>query len=154
VDPVWTPPPQLWKLKKKIVYPLISSSVSLPINLSTVICSSILYPSTYCHVFGVLWLTITGSGYDDWVYWHFFTITINHNSSQSMTDYDSLHSLLVYECLLFYCDEWRTKNSWLISVAAGTRASELLPSKWTSTSAHCYSGFQAVFTQPLPSKWS
>jgi hypothetical protein len=26
-----------------------------------------------------------------------------------MTVY-SLHSLLDYECLLFYCDEWRAKN--------------------------------------------
>jgi hypothetical protein len=30
-------------------------------------------------------------------------------------------------------------------VAAGT-----LPSKWTSASVLCYSGFQAVFTEPLP----
>jgi hypothetical protein len=37
-------------------------------------------------------------------------------------------------------------------VAAETRASELLPSKWTSTSVPSYSGFQAVFTEPLPSK--
>jgi hypothetical protein len=27
-----------------------------------------------------------------------------------MTVQDSLHSLLDYECLLFHCDEWRTKN--------------------------------------------
>jgi hypothetical protein len=32
-------------------------------------------------VFGVPWLIITGSGFDDWIYWHFFTITINYNSS-------------------------------------------------------------------------
>jgi hypothetical protein len=30
-----------------------------------------------------------------------FAITINYNSSQSMTVSDSLHSLLDYECLLF-----------------------------------------------------
>jgi hypothetical protein len=51
-----------------------------------------------------------GSGFDDWVYWHSFPITINYNSSESMTLYDSLHSLLNYECLPFHCDEWRTKN--------------------------------------------
>jgi hypothetical protein len=28
-----------------------------------------------------------------------------------MTVWDSLHSLLDFECLLFHCDEWRTKNS-------------------------------------------
>jgi hypothetical protein len=32
----------------------------------------------------ITWLTITGSGLDDWVYWHFFTITINYYSSQSI----------------------------------------------------------------------
>jgi hypothetical protein len=34
----------------------------------------------------------------------FFTIIINHNSSQSMTVYDSLYSLLDYKCLLFHGD--------------------------------------------------
>jgi hypothetical protein len=43
----------------------------------------------------------------DWIYWHFFTITINYYSPQSMTVYDSLHSLLDHERLLFHCDEWR-----------------------------------------------
>jgi hypothetical protein len=33
-----------------------------------------------------------------------------------MAAYDSLHSLLEYECLLFHWDEWRTKNlSWMNS---------------------------------------
>jgi hypothetical protein len=44
--------------------------------------------------------------------------------------------------------------SFLIFVAAGTPTSESLLSKWTSTSVRCYSGFQAVLTEPLPSKWS
>jgi hypothetical protein len=26
----------------------------------------------YCHVPGVLWRIITGSGLDDWIYWHFY----------------------------------------------------------------------------------
>jgi hypothetical protein len=30
-----------------------------------------------------------GSGFDDWIYWHFITITINYDGSQSMTVYDS-----------------------------------------------------------------
>jgi hypothetical protein len=42
-----------------------------------------------------------GSGLDDCIYWQFFTITINEDSSQSITVYDSLHSLLDYECLPF-----------------------------------------------------
>jgi hypothetical protein len=34
-----------------------------------------------------------GSGFDDWVYWHFFTIAINYYSSQSiLTAESSLHS--------------------------------------------------------------
>jgi hypothetical protein len=40
-----------------------------------------------------------------WIYWHFFTITINYDSSESMILCDSLYSLLDYECLLFHCDE-------------------------------------------------
>jgi hypothetical protein len=35
-----------------------------------------------------------GSGICDWIYWHFFTITINYDISQPMTVSDSLHSLL------------------------------------------------------------
>jgi hypothetical protein len=27
------------------------------------------------------WLIIMGFGLDDWIYWHFFTITVNYNSS-------------------------------------------------------------------------
>jgi hypothetical protein len=52
-----------------------------------------------CTVFA--WLMIMGSGFDDWIYWHFFTITVLYDSAQSMTVYDSLHSLLDYECLPF-----------------------------------------------------
>jgi hypothetical protein len=41
-------------------------------------------------------------------------ITINYDSLQLMTLYDSLHSLLDYECRLFHCDDWRKKNfSWM-----------------------------------------
>jgi hypothetical protein len=42
-------------------------------------------------------------------FWHFFTITLNCDSSQSVTVHDSLHSLLDHERLLFLSDEWRTK---------------------------------------------
>jgi hypothetical protein len=51
-----------------------------------------------------------GSGFDDWIYLHFFTITVNYDSSQSMTVSDSLHSSLDYECFLVHCDQWRTTN--------------------------------------------
>jgi hypothetical protein len=49
---------------------------------------------------GFACLITMGSGLDGWIYWHFFTITTNYDSSQSMTVYDSLHSSLDYECLL------------------------------------------------------
>jgi hypothetical protein len=34
---------------------------------------------------GFAWRILTGSGMDNWIYWHFFTIIINYNSSQLMT---------------------------------------------------------------------
>jgi hypothetical protein len=34
-----------------------------------------------------------GSELDDWIYCHFFTITVDYNSSESMTFYDSIRSL-------------------------------------------------------------
>jgi hypothetical protein len=34
---------------------------------------------------GFAWLITVGSGFHYWVHWHFFTITVNYNSSQSMT---------------------------------------------------------------------
>jgi hypothetical protein len=42
--------------------------------------------STYFRELGVSVTntSIMGSGLDDWIYWHFFTITINYNSPQSM----------------------------------------------------------------------
>jgi hypothetical protein len=43
-------------------------------------------------------MNIKGSGLDDWIHWHFFTITTNYNSSQSLAAYDLLHSLLDYKC--------------------------------------------------------
>jgi hypothetical protein len=40
------------------------------------------------------WLIIMGSGFDDWVYWHFFTDASNYNSSHSiLTTEVSLHSV-------------------------------------------------------------
>jgi hypothetical protein len=58
----------------------------------------------YCHVSGVPWRIITGSGLDDWIYWHLLcSISLNHNQLQeltinlqlnlsSLTAEDSLHS--------------------------------------------------------------
>jgi hypothetical protein len=66
------------------------------------------FETIYCHVFWVPWLNKNGF----WIVWldllalllQLLLITINYNSSQLMTTLGSLHSLLDYECLLFYCD--------------------------------------------------
>jgi hypothetical protein len=72
-----------------------------------------IYVYIYSHVSGFQWLKITDFELDDWIYWHFFTITIN--------DWDSLHSLLLFHCdwlgshlrlghLRITTDEWRMKS--------------------------------------------
>jgi hypothetical protein len=43
------------------------------------------FTETYCHYQGLSWRTIMGSGFDGWIYKHFFTIKMNYNSSQSKT---------------------------------------------------------------------
>jgi hypothetical protein len=57
------------------------------------------------------WLIIMISGLGDWFYSHFYTTKVNYDSSQSMTLYDSSHSMLDHEHLPFHCDEWWPKNS-------------------------------------------
>jgi hypothetical protein len=56
----------------------------------------------YCHVSGVPWIIITGSGLDDWIYWRLPVQSIITAHSQWLSNL--LHSLLGYECLLFYYD--------------------------------------------------
>jgi hypothetical protein len=40
-----------------------------------------IYIYIYSHVSGFTWLIIVGFVFDDWIYWHFFTITVDYNSS-------------------------------------------------------------------------
>jgi hypothetical protein len=62
----------------------------------------------YCHVSEVAWRVIVDSGLDGWIYWHFFTITIN--------DFLRLAPFLTgLRGFLFHCDEWRTKNQSLLT---------------------------------------
>jgi hypothetical protein len=56
-------------------------------------------------VAGIRVTRITNSRWDEWIYLRSFTITTNYDSSQSMTVYDSLHSLLDHERLPFHRDE-------------------------------------------------
>jgi hypothetical protein len=52
--------------------------------ISETLCS---HSNVYCHVSGVPWLIITGSGLDDWTYWQRLVqslLTIDYNSSQSI----------------------------------------------------------------------
>jgi hypothetical protein len=45
----------------------------------------------YCHLSGVSWLIITGSGLDDWIYWHLYIYTVRDYSNYSSIAY--LHTL-------------------------------------------------------------
>jgi hypothetical protein len=54
----------------------------------------------FCDICGVCVTNITGSGLDDWVYWHFFTITTNYNSSHIELVLNYELQLLSEECLL------------------------------------------------------
>jgi hypothetical protein len=84
---------QLFHIDINITLPSKSES---PMSWSI---SIILHTVTYC---GFAWLIMMDSGSDDWIYWPFFTITINFDSSHSMTVHNSLQSLLNYECLPFF----------------------------------------------------
>jgi hypothetical protein len=58
---------------------------------------------TYCHV----WRIITGSGLD------LLALLLKLQpiiTAHNQWPYDSLHTLLDHERLLFHCDKWRTKN--------------------------------------------
>jgi hypothetical protein len=89
---------------------------------------------TYCHVFMVPWLIRTGSGLDDWIYWHFLVqsrlITIRYKNSQSIFSRTLLpwrsrtHSILVLilrltsesESELLY--DWRcTANQFVLATS-------------------------------------
>jgi hypothetical protein len=43
----------------------------------------------YCDLSGIRWVVIMISRFDYWVYWQFFTITINYYSSQLISNADS-----------------------------------------------------------------
>jgi hypothetical protein len=53
---------------------------------------------------GIAWLIIMGSGFYDWIFWHFFTITVDYNSAHT--------ELLLNVCLtnLSLLSESRTLN--------------------------------------------
>jgi hypothetical protein len=132
---------------------------------------------------GFAWLIITGSGLDDWIYWHFFTVTVNYDSSLSMTAHDSLHSLLQHECplrrvtndtlnscwmnydwyltnvLLIY--EWtlfynfgRTDERTVSFYSPVATGISLLIFVAAETCVNLWRRFESVFTEPLPRKWS
>jgi hypothetical protein len=93
------------------------------------------------------WLIITGSGLEDWIYWHLllqsFSITVSYNNSQSMTASDSLlfdwtttvfssslfstvtDLVLIYESLTSGLHECRMTTQWRIKA------------EWMNSSLHC-----------------
>jgi hypothetical protein len=65
-----------------------------------------MYSRKYCHVSGLASLIIMGSESDDWVYWHFLTITVlmnevclTNHSEESLT---TLGLLRIHESTPFY----------------------------------------------------
>jgi hypothetical protein len=78
-------------------------------------------PQTYRHISGVPWLIITGSAFDDWIYWRLLlqslliTITTAHNQwlpkTRSIPYWTSVFSSIVTGLVLIYESvTWRTKN--------------------------------------------
>jgi hypothetical protein len=70
-----------------------------------------------------------------------------------MTVYDALHSVLNYECQVFYCDEWRTLNHGTHIKLSYEWIATLLKLPGGPKIGHhlkiCYS----VFGDLLPSNW-
>jgi hypothetical protein len=72
-------------LKEQNVFVFIGCwCVTLSLSFTRETCD-VFRPGRYCHVSRIPWIIIMGSRFDDWIYWHFFTVTTNYNSSQSMT---------------------------------------------------------------------
>jgi hypothetical protein len=108
----------------------------------------------HCHVWGIPWRIIMGSGLYNWIYWYFFSITINYNSSESMAAYDSLD----YKCLLFYCVECRKNNplrmpnDWTLVTERTSRRTEYKSPCLTVPLLFCFIRCLGnVFAGPLPS---
>jgi hypothetical protein len=106
----------------------------------------------YCHVSGIPWLIITGSGLDDWIYWHFLfqalLITINYNSSQSMSKTrsipywtSSVFSYAVTDLVLIYESVTSSTNDLRI-----TNTEWRLTYEWTLESNQIRSQSQSYIT--------
>jgi hypothetical protein len=85
----------------------------------------------YCHVSRVPWLIITGSGLDDWIYWHF---SYNHLWSRS------IQQLTISDCLRLppfcFTNEFRMTNhlrmiSFLVLLSTATPHIQL--NYWTES---------------------
>jgi hypothetical protein len=104
----------------------------------------------YCYVSGVPWLVITGSGSDDWIYWRLLLqsllITINYNSSQSVTKTRSIpywtmsifcssvtDLLLIYESITSSASavRWLTLHCWTLSSTLLLNWAIQLPSEFS-----------------------
>jgi hypothetical protein len=84
---------------------------------------------------GLKWLIIMGSGFDDWIYWHFFTITTNYNSSHIEL---LLNSLAVELRLL--SEVCSLKNLWLSHYTECTNELPFI----TATGPECISPCRTV----------
>jgi hypothetical protein len=65
-------------------------------------CGTVEYTVTYS---GFAWRITMGSGFDDWIYWHFFTITINYSAIANLptSHITRTRSILVFVSQLTDC---------------------------------------------------
>jgi hypothetical protein len=93
------------------------------------------FPLSYCHIWGVCVTNITGSGFDDWIYWHFLQlqpIITAHTELRITTPVwqtpswmNSTEHSHVSSLFNFVMNEWRSPFPTVhvtgcLSVAAGT----------------------------------
>jgi hypothetical protein len=89
----YNPDIRLWRLKKiaqlyllMVSNPLKSESeldllYDRRFTVNQFFLASFFFQIVYCHVCRVTWLIIMGFGFEEWIYWHLFTVTINYDSS-------------------------------------------------------------------------
>jgi hypothetical protein len=66
---------------------------------------------------GFTWLIIMGSGFVDWVYWHFYTITFNFNGSHIEFRLNNV-SLVNALWRICYCPERHLSDEWISEESA------------------------------------
>jgi hypothetical protein len=77
----------------------VTAELHLILNWSSFNCkvNATFHNSLYCHVSGIPWLIITGSGLDDWIYWRLLcTVSLNYKQSSAIADLHNLQFTVTY----------------------------------------------------------